>query len=299
MMLVQQPMDTLPTMKRQPVFCANCGGFGHIYKTCNHPITSYGIICYRLYYNKTNNTISPRYLLVQRKDSLSFVEFMRGKYDLNNRKYLMQLFSNMTDDERQKIYRVDFDTLWKEMWCKTSVYESNRNFSKEYNESREKFNLLKKGIYIKSASSSDVDFFNLEYVLDNTTSEYNETEWGFPKGRRNINEDDVHCALREFREETGIHTRNIRICENIKPLEEIFSGTNKVRYRHIYYVAKYMAPYFVEDSETPCPTNNVEIKNIEWFDYNDAQTKIRKINVERRELFKRLNAMVMRTINNF
>ena len=287
---------------RPPVFCANCGGLGHIYKTCNHPVTSYGIICYKLCYNKENNTISPKYLMVQRKDSLSFVEFLRGKYDLNNRQYLLKLFSNMTKEERQRIQDRDFEVLWKDMWCKTSVHENNKNFSKEYNESKEKFDMLKKGVYIKSPSST-IAFFNLEYIMNNSSSEFDETEWGFPKGRRNINEDDVCCAFREFKEETGINLRNIKICENIKPLEEIFSGSNRIRYKHVYYIAKYNNSNAIyhsgRDSLPTVSPNNVEIRKIDWFDFNEAHKKIRKFNIERRELFKRLNIMIMRTINNF
>ena len=31
--------------KREVVYCNNCGKYGHIYKKCFDPITSYGIIC--------------------------------------------------------------------------------------------------------------------------------------------------------------------------------------------------------------------------------------------------------------
>lgn len=282
--------------RKLPVFCANCGGFGHIYKTCNHPITSYGIICFKLCYNKDNNTISPKYLMVQRKDSLSYVEFLRGKYELSNRQYLYKLFTNMTCDERRKVKEQDFDSLWKEMWCKSSVQENNKNFCKEYQESKDKFELLKKGIYIKTVNN-EIHFFDVNHIIDNTTSEFDETEWGFPKGRRNINEDDIACAVREFREETGLNSRNIKICESIKPFEEVFSGTNKVRYKHVYYVAKFQNLPFCNNKDAPMPIpNNVEIKDIKWFDYIEAQSKIRNTNVERRELFKRLNAMVVKSI---
>ena len=131
----------------------------------------------------------------------------------------------------------------------------------------------------------------------------NETEWGFPKGRRNINEDDIHCALREFKEETGISLRRIRICNEFKPFEEIFSGTNKVRYRHVYYIAKYHTNLFDTDIFNDTPrvnhTNSMEIKDIQWFTYNEAQSKIREYNVERRELFKRLNHIVLKSIHNY
>jgi len=55
-------------------FCNNCGKNGHIFQNCKHPITSIGLICFRMYDNNI------QYLMIKRKHSLGFVEFMRGKY---------------------------------------------------------------------------------------------------------------------------------------------------------------------------------------------------------------------------
>jgi hypothetical protein len=71
--------------KKNTILCANCGGVGHIYKSCNHPVISYGVICYQMFYDLDTNSIYPKYLMVQRKDSLNYVEFIRGKYDVQNR----------------------------------------------------------------------------------------------------------------------------------------------------------------------------------------------------------------------
>ena len=56
-------------------YCNNCGNFGHIYRECRHPILSYGIISYHV---DVENV--PRIVMIERKDSLSFIEFIRGKY---------------------------------------------------------------------------------------------------------------------------------------------------------------------------------------------------------------------------
>ena len=279
------------------VHCANCGGQGHIYKTCNHPVTSYGVICYKLCYNSEDNTIYPKYLMIQRKDSLSLVEFIRGKYDVNNMKYLLKLFSHMTDEERMNIKNMEYDELWRYMW------KRNPGTSKEFTDARTKYDIIKKGVHIKN-SSNEIIFFNIDYILANSKSEYNETEWGFPKGRRNINEDDLQCALREFKEETGVNLRRVRIAHEIKPFEEIFSGTNKVRYKHVYYVAKYQSSLFdngnfYNDIPKITHLNAMEIRDVQWFTFNEAQNKIREMNVERRELFKRLNHLVLKSIHNY
>ena len=315
---IQQPIQyvshssqssTAPTSPTTPsnanvITCANCGGYGHGFRNCNHPVISHGVICYRFCYDPETNAISPRYLMVQRKDSLCYVEFIRGKYDLQNKDYILKLFENMTENERDRIMTSDFDTLWNDMWCRRDGEKSEctRSFSKEMRDSTEKFNMLKKGFYIKLADSNDMIMFNLDYITKNTSTKYTDTEWGFPKGRRNIAENDMTCALREFTEETGIPYKSIKVCNDIKPIEEVFVGSNKIRYKHVYYIGRYVS--YSLDNGVSLPnlynpsnkTQSKEVKDVQWFTYQEAQNLIRDHNVERKELFKRLNNMIMRSL---
>ena len=50
-------------------YCNNCGNFGHVYANCRHPILSYGVILYQIDKHKV-----PRIVMIERKDSLSFIE---------------------------------------------------------------------------------------------------------------------------------------------------------------------------------------------------------------------------------
>ena len=59
-------------------FCNNCGKQGHLYHHCKRPIMSLGIIAFR----KVNG--QRQFLMICRKNSLGFVDFMRGKYKLHN-----------------------------------------------------------------------------------------------------------------------------------------------------------------------------------------------------------------------
>lgn len=286
--------------RKSLVQCANCGGMGHVYKTCNHPVISYGIICYKADYDQDTNSVCPKYLMVQRKDSLCYVEFIRGKYDPQKKDYLVKLFSNMTIEEREKIRNNTFEALWNSMWCRSThtPEENTKNFNKEFKEAKERFDLLKKGYFLVNPANQQRYFLDMTWLLDNTEVEFNETEWGFPKGRRNINETDISCALREFKEETGIQARNIKICRHVKPLEEIFTGTNRIRYKHIYYVAKYTPDQQLPSDLLFNPQNKTqvkEVKDVQWFRYQEAQDKIRPNNVERKELFKRLNQIIIRS----
>ena len=71
---------------KKQIFCNNCGKIGHLFHQCKLPITSIGVICFRV----INNNFE--LLLIRRKDSLSFLDFMRGKYNLENYDYIKKLF---------------------------------------------------------------------------------------------------------------------------------------------------------------------------------------------------------------
>ena len=81
------------------IYCNNCGKSGHLYHHCKLPITSIGIVVFRV-----NNKI-PEFLMIRRKDSLGHIDFMRGKYSLNNKEYIINMLNQMTVTEKQTIKR--------------------------------------------------------------------------------------------------------------------------------------------------------------------------------------------------
>ena len=293
------------------IICANCGGAGHIYRVCNYPICSFGIICCRVTFDTSRNMLVPEYLMVQRKDSLCYVEFIRAKWNPQNRLYIMKLFSSMTPVERERIRSAaSFDVLWYGFWHNDAC----KSFMKEYNQAKAQFDLLKKGFPMRlalscerSASGGEVITFSLDYVLKNTVAEHAESEWGWPKGRRNINESDLKCALREFSEESGMAARDVSVLTYLKPFEEVFNGCNQVRYRHVYYVAVQAGASISANGATgSIGTANAtltamqaqEIRQVAWCSYDDVMKNTREINVERRELFKRVHQLVQSNLFN-
>ena len=54
------------------MYCNNCGKQGHISRNCKLPITSYGVLLLL-------NEEIPKIVMVQRKDSLCYIEILRGK----------------------------------------------------------------------------------------------------------------------------------------------------------------------------------------------------------------------------
>ena len=116
---------------------------------------------------------------------------------------------------------------------------------------------------------------SLKYFVDNSNSEYDTSEWGFPKGRRNFNESDIDASIREFEEETNLSRDNIRIYNNIFPFTEEFFGSNNVKYKHVYYLAKSTE----ELEDIHIDKNNIhqisEIGDIRWVSYDEALSLLR------------------------
>jgi len=261
------------------LYCGNCGKYGHVYRRCLSPIISTGVILFK----KQNNKLY--YLLVQRKDTLGFVEFMRGKYNLENVTYINKLFQIMTKKERDSIIQFSFDKLWNNLWMK----QNNKLYHNEYDSSKKKFNKLKKGFNNKS------EFISLTNLNKNNIVYWTEPEWGIPKGRRNQKESNLECAIREFSEETGIDKKNLNILYQIDPLEELFSGTNNIRYKHIYYVAA--ANNNIKNMNFKIDKTNMdqvsEISNIKWHSLTDALNNIRSYNIEKKNVLEKLHKLLI------
>ncbi len=245
----------------EPPLCGNCGKQGHLYRNCNKPITSYGIICFRKFidskspainissnakkhsrknaisnhqltkknYQSSNSLTSyisdPEIILIQRKHTIGYMELIRGKYDPNNEEYLVKIFDLMTQEEKDNISSIrDYDIL-RNMLGSTAKL---KNYKKEYYDGKQKFSELLKDQ-------------KLDIIISKSNSnhlQWDGPEWGLPKGRRSQNETDLDCAIREFLEETGIDPSDIIIYQNIIPLEEIYTGINNILYKHVYFIAR-------------------------------------------------------------
>lgn len=258
-------------MSKLNVFCNNCGRNGHAFHSCKHPITSYGIICYRF----VNKEIE--YLMIRRKDTLGFVELMRGKYSLYNKLYLMNIIDEMTLDEKSRLLNSTFDELWHELWGNNISY----HYKAEEITSREKLELLKIGI------SNNQETYSLESLIHNSKTAWLEPEWGYAKGRRNYKESDISCALREFEEETGYSKMDLNVIQNLTPIEEIFTGSNNKSYKHCYYLAN-----MNNKSKPVRQFETSEVSFVEWKKFDDAASLIRPYNLEKKDVIIRANTIL-------
>jgi 8-oxo-dGTP pyrophosphatase MutT (NUDIX family) len=188
------------------------------------------------------------------------------------------MLKQMTVCEKERLGKGDFDLVWGELW-------GDRNISLQYkNEemsSRDKYNILVNGVKYKD------DFYTLGDLI-NESNQYDiweETEWGFPKGRRNYQEKDFDCALREFSEETGYSVDHLQNVQNIFPYEEIFMGSNYKIYKHKYYLM------YMDFDKTADNTKyeTSEVSKMEWKPFQECMDSIRSYNLEKKRLIAKIH----------
>uniref|UniRef100_A0A6C0CLY5 Nudix hydrolase domain-containing protein n=1 Tax=viral metagenome TaxID=1070528 RepID=A0A6C0CLY5_9ZZZZ len=249
------------------LFCNNCGKYGHLFHICKIPITSIGVICFRV------NQGELEFLMIRRKDTLGYTDFMRGKFSLKQKFYIINMIKQMTRNEKELLLN------------RYESYKISNNNS---------FNMKDKIIQLIKGINHEGEFYDLKTIIleSNLTSDWQEPEWGFPKGRRNVQESDYDCAVREFSEETGYYTSDLKNIRNIVPFEELFTGSNYNSYRHKYYVM--YIPY-----ETSIKNNNYqksEVSKMEWKTLDNCLKSIRPYNLEKKQVIQNVHNCLKNTL---
>lgn len=260
-------------IREKIIFCGNCGEKNHIYKDCHHPIISLGVLLFK-YYPETDKI---EFLLVKRKDSIGFVEFIRGKYASTDIEYLNKLFSQMSNQEIEKIQKNEFNVLWDNLWMYNRFKPKKKNFINDNNLAKKKFEKIREGYYV------DDKYISIKYFIDKIEFNWSETEWGIPKGRRNIKESDYDAAKREFMEETGILDDNFVILSNVPPFIEEYVGTDNIKYKHIYYLAKSIGNINYK-LDLNSKFQITEISEIGMFDTKKCLNLIRDYYIEKKKI---------------
>jgi 8-oxo-dGTP pyrophosphatase MutT (NUDIX family) len=296
-------------MSAKKLYCVNCAKNTHNVKDCSEPVFSYGIICIKLddkinilsstiekflvnklidieEYNFSNlNNLSKidkykdkiHFLFIQRKHSFSYVEFIRGKYDENNIFELTNLLNLMTKDEIEKILTNDFTTLWTDLWKKTSKHKA---YQKEFLYSMEKFNKLD-----KKELGKQINFTQL----------YDTPEWGFPKGRRDKNEKNLECAIREFEEETGINQSKYTLLNRLHTVDESVLGTNNTLYKLVYYLG-------IINEKTDLKLDNqyqkYEVGDMKWLTFEETINTVRPYFKEKITMIYKIYFLFINIIEN-
>ena len=220
---------------------------------------SYGVILIKI--EKSEKKI----LMINRRNSLCYIDFLRGKYNINNFNYINKLISRMSKDEIIDIKNNNFDYLWKKLWNITDETYNYKN-KKEYIYSNNKFNKIKN---------------NIKW----TNVGYKDSEWEIPKGKKKKNETNKQAACRELEEETNIKSDDYQILLNVVPLIEKFKGENSINYTNVYYLG-----ICHDDSNVFFNKDNIdqlnEIKDLDFFTKEEAIQKLRDYTFSKKNIIE-------------
>lgn len=263
-------------MSFRPMYCNNCGQQGHVFRTCKDPIISCGIMLLRGMYEPMKLPVDPKtvsVLMVKRKDSMAYVEFIRGKYELSNLPFVEKLVSNMTQLEQQWLVEETFENLWNKLWG-----NGRESHGLEFDLAQERFNSLdRKSLVTKFASK------------------YRDPEWGFPKGRRMRGESDLDCAIREFSEETNIPKEAYQVIPTVS-FTEVFKGTNNVMYKHVYYLAILLNSKIMNLKQKLTLSQRREVSAVDWKTLSESKAITRPHYVERKKVIDEVEAHISSSI---
>ena len=184
-------------------------------KSDNSFVASYGVACVR----KNPDTKCYQILMIKKRNTYSFIEFVRGIYDPYKDLDLEYMFDAMTITEKSMIQTRNFNTLWN--YCNGEPTRgSDRSI---YARSLKKYTTLveREGDVLSSLISKTKNATLL---------------WEIPKGRPNKKETPLVSAVREFEEETGLSKDSYRILFDEGTIEYSFVDGG-VKYKYIYYIA--------------------------------------------------------------
>ena len=232
---------------------------------------SFGLACCRFNTKKQNMEI----LLIQKRCSYYYAEFILGHYTKTDDRKIIYLMNNMTIDEKLCILSFDFGNMWYKLCLINPEMPTSKIAPDEYER------------YARCKRKFEQGFMPNKERLRNLIdrSRCNNTVWEIPKGRKsNPQEKDLNCAIREFREETGIdETLYELLPDDIRVMTYFSSNIKYVNYYYISYIHvndgdtynKVAKSLMNEDDQLKLNfKNNNQISEVvaaRWFSLNDIK----------------------------
>ena len=200
---------------------------------------SMGVILVRI----NAETRRPEALLVQRRYTYAFAEFIHGRYTASGLSVTrdatvdvesgaetprprrgrgaclaIELLDEMTNEERIAVYSLDFGAMWFRVWVGRSDPELQRRKAARF-----------AAVFMRDGGTA-----LRRAVL--AARDGGELAWEVPKGRRATpRESDVICAVRELREETGVTKDEYRLVPGAR--RRTSHRSNGTRYVGVYFIA--------------------------------------------------------------
>lgn len=241
---------------------------------------SYGLACCKYIEGKLH------ILMVKKKYTYAFFEFVFCKYPKFDKIKLEKLFNSMTYQEKTDILEMDFDKLWRKIVI--NVPDDPRSLSKKSKLKRvigkpigvdildnDVNNLTTKEKEYQIYSSKKQRF--LELIDDGGRklkelihqSKSADPIWEIPKGRPEPNEKPADTAMREFNEETFGTIDNYRILYDLNPVKINYVIMDCL-YTNEYFIAladEEWIPHF----EYNCYENNREVEELRWITFDEIK----------------------------
>lgn len=258
------------------------------------------------YVNIVKNSI--KFLMIRRKYSVGYIEFVKGRYNEKNDEEIIYIINQITPQELLYLKTHTFDEIWQNMWDgkynNIPLDETATSTCEDFNILSSKDQYIYTKIHLKEyiSSKNKYEYMHANNVFDRLESDhkihmkYDEPEWGFPKGRRNLYEKNQDCAIREFFEETGMDMNDVTVMDRIYPINELLTGTNNLEYKHSYYLS-------LSKMETDVSLNlhsqKIEIGAIGWFTYKEVQNMIRSYHINRLRILEDLILFIAHNIKYY
>ena len=187
--------------------------------------------------------------MVNKRYTYAYSEFVHGRYP-SDKNYVLYLLNKMTIPEKVLLMSLNFEIIWYHIWLNTPKPHT-------YTLAKNRFD----GAYLLDGGD------RLRTMIRKSRSV--ETLWEIPKGRKkNKNETDIGCAIREFKEETGIEKKSYYIFQNAKHTQSYID--NSIHYVNTYYIA-YTRHIFEPRIELSPSEQIDEICSIKWMNIQEIR----------------------------
>lgn len=153
--------------------------------------------------------------MIQKRYTYAFSAFVHGVYDCNSDRSILTLLNDMTVDEKIILRSVNYSHIWDYVWLTPPPPDSQK-----YKHLKAKF----EAAFARSGGMRLLDLI--------AQSTHGTRIWEIPKGRPRKGESEIHCAVREFYEETGIEKSQYQVFPNA-------SRTHSFTDEGVHYVQKY------------------------------------------------------------
>lgn len=187
-------------------------------------------------------------LMVQKRVTNAFAEFVRGKY--RTRTDADVLFNGMTKQEKLMLLSLKFEYIWYYLYLDFTQNEFYYKCQGKFND------------YISDGGK------RLKHTIDTTKCALG-TSWEPPKGRKNKDESNIECAVRELKEETGISDDLYKFLFHLKNNKYKCSAiSHETQYKVVYYTARifeHKDPRFILSNYT----QTSELLDTKWISVKD------------------------------